>query len=79
MMIAMNLKIDQLTEKLLVLAISMDVGGLISTKPRTGSASGMNHTPTKFSKLNFPTFEGENLVGWAFKCKGFFKYNEVLE
>ena len=73
MMIAMNLKIDQLTEKLLVLAISMEVGGLISTKPRTGSASGMNHTPTKFSKLNFPTFEGGKSCGLGVQVQGVFQ------
>ena len=79
MMIAMNLKIDQLTEKSLVLTGSMEVSSLVPTKPRIGSTSSMNHSQPKFSKLYFPTFEGENPTDWVYKCETFFKYNEVLK
>ena len=37
----------------------------------------MNFLQTKFSKLNFPTFEYENPSGWIYKCDRFFKINGI--
>ena len=78
LMTAMNLKIDQLREKSLAPAVSMEASSLIPTKPRIGSAFCMNHTQTKIFKLYFPTFEGDP-TGRVYKCERFFKYNEGLE
>ena len=36
-----------------------------------------NSFQTKFSKLNFPNFEGENPCGWIYKCDRFFKINGI--
>ena len=50
--------------------------GVIPTKPRTGSM----HRQTKFSKLNFPTPERENLKVGCISVKGFLiPINKVLE
>ena len=91
----MNLKIDQLVEKSRAagaeksmaagaeksvdVGASTEAGGVIPAKPRTGFAPGTMHTETKFSRLNFPTFDGENSIGLVYKCERFFKYNEVQE
>ena len=79
MVTALNLKFDQSIEKSKTIMAPTEVGGLIPTKPRTGFASGTLHANTRYSKLNFPTFEGENMKGWVYKCERFFKYNEVPE
>ena len=80
-MTTMNLKIDQLVEKsmtigveqsmaaeakkLVVARASTEVGGVIPAKPRRGFSLGTMHTLTKFFKLIFPIFDGENPIGWV--------------
>ena len=79
MVTSLNLKFNQSAEKSKAIVAPTEVSGLIPTKPRKGFASGTLHAHTRYSKLNFPIFEGENPVGWVYKCKRFFKYNEVPE
>ena len=79
MVTVLNLKFGQSVEKSKAILAPTEVGGLIPTKLRTGFASGTLHAHTRYSKLNFPKFEGENQEGWVYKCERFFKYNEVLE
>ena len=77
MVTSLKLKFNQSAEKSKAIEVPTKVGGLIPTKPRTGFVPGTLHAHTKYSKLNFPTFEGENPKGWVYKCKRFFKYNEL--
>lgn len=57
----------------------LEVRSSISTRPKTRVNSGMYNSQTRFSKLNIPTFEGENPSRWVYKCERFFKYNRVEE
>ena len=66
MVTVVNLKFDQSAEKSKAIVAPTEVGGLIPTKPRTGFAPGTLHAHTRYSKLNFPTFEGENPKGWVY-------------
>ena len=34
---------------------------------------------TRFSKLNFPKFEGKNPRGWIYKCDKFFTINGIRD
>ena len=77
MVTTLNLKFNQSAEKSKAIEVPTEVGGLIPTKPRTRFVPGTLHAQTKYSKLNFPTFEGENPKGLVYKCERFFKYNEV--
>ncbi|KAH9699109.1 hypothetical protein KPL71_024219 [Citrus sinensis] len=79
MMAAISLKLDQMMGTSGASGTRSEGGSSISTKPRTGSNSGMYNSQMRFSKLNFPTFEGENPSGWVYKCERFFKYNGVEE
>ena len=77
MVTTLKLKFDQSAEKSKAIVVPTEVSGLIPTKLRAGFAPSMLHVHTRYSKLNFPTFEGENPEGWVYKCERFFKYNEV--
>ncbi|KAK9232674.1 hypothetical protein WN943_022922 [Citrus x changshan-huyou] len=79
MMVAISLKLDQMMGTSGVSGASSEGGSGIPTKPRTGSNSGMYNSQMRFSKLNFPTFKGENPSCWVYKCERFFKYNGVEE
>ncbi|KAH9692146.1 hypothetical protein KPL70_016314 [Citrus sinensis] len=79
MMAAISLKLDQMMGTSGASGTRSEGGSSIPTKPRTGSNPGMYNLQMRFSKLNFPTFEGENPSGWVYKCERFFKYNGVEE
>ena len=55
----------------MVVGVRMEVGGVITTKPRTGFAPDTMHTQTRFSTLKFSTFARENTIGWGRSVKGF--------
>ena len=50
-----------------------------SAKTKIVLNSGTYNSQLRFSKLNFPTFKGENPSGWVYKCERFFKYNRQEE
>ena len=74
---AMSLKYEQLTVKF-AKPIEFSEGARATRQPY-GQQISMNKFQTKFSRLNFPTFNGENPSGWVYKCERFFKYNGVEE
>ena len=47
----------------MVVGVRMEVGGVITTKPRIGFAPDTIHTQTRFSTLKFSTFARENKIG----------------
>ena len=55
----------------MVVGVRMEVGGVITTKPRTGFVPDTMHTQTRFSTLKFSTFVRENKIGWGRSVKGF--------
>ncbi|KAK9211752.1 hypothetical protein WN943_001129 [Citrus x changshan-huyou] len=79
MMAEISLKLDQMMGTSGASGTRSEGGSSIPIKPRTGSNPGMYNSQMRFSKLNFPTFEGENPSGWVYKCERFFKYNGVEE
>ena len=79
MMAAISLKLDQMMGTSGASGTRSEGGSSIPIKPRTGSNPGMYNSQMRFSKLNFPTFEGENPSGWVYKCERFFKYNGLEE
>lgn len=73
----MNLKYKQLVAKFAKLGELSE--GARATRQPHGQQTGMNQFQKKFSRLNFPIFNGENPSGWDYKCERFFKYNGVEE
>ncbi|KAH9733790.1 hypothetical protein KPL71_017135 [Citrus sinensis] len=77
MMAAISLKLDQSTT---TKTGNSNNGGSTSTnRGSNNNHIGKNSVQTRFSKLNFPKFEGENPNGWIYKCDRFFNINGIVE
>ena len=71
MVAATNLKFEHMTSR-----IEESCNGNNASINRSGTNYHSYCTSsfqTKFSKLNFPNFEGENYSGWIYKCDRFLK------
>ncbi|KAF3618461.1 hypothetical protein FXO38_33407 [Capsicum annuum] len=43
-------------------------------------APGISHNPgTRYSRVEFPRFGGEDLRGWVYHCEQFFEYDGTIE
>ena len=77
MVITINLKFEHMTLRI------EELGNGDSTSINRSVTSyylhGTNSFQTKFSKLNFPNFEGGNPSGWIYKCDIFFKINGIRD
>ncbi|KAL9440941.1 hypothetical protein AB3S75_019589 [Citrus x aurantiifolia] len=74
---AQDLKLDQsITTK----TRDSNNGGSTSTnRGLNNNHTGRNSVQTRFSKLNFPKFEGENPIGRIYKCDRFFNINGIVQ
>ncbi|KAL9426701.1 hypothetical protein AB3S75_033478 [Citrus x aurantiifolia] len=54
-------------------------GSTLTNRGSNNNHIGKNSIQTRFSKLNFPKFEGENPSGWIYTCDRFFNINEIVE
>lgn len=78
MMTAMNMKLEQFTTKA---ESSESRHGGHSSRLHHGASflsGGGNPIQAKFSKLYFPTFDGDNPTGWIYKCGRFFYANGIV-
>lgn len=44
-----------------------------------GGFQGGNHNFSRFSKVEFPKFAGEDVLGWIYKCENFFDIDATTE
>ncbi|KAG8376563.1 hypothetical protein BUALT_Bualt09G0076400 [Buddleja alternifolia] len=58
-------------------AAMMDNEGHSPAARGMGTSSQGYHLPTKRSKVEFPSFNGEDLCGWLFRAKQFFEVDET--
>ncbi|KAG8386544.1 hypothetical protein BUALT_Bualt03G0159400 [Buddleja alternifolia] len=56
---------------------TMDNDGQFPTGRGLGTSSQGYHLPTKRSKVEFPSFNGEDLRGWLFRAEQFFEVDET--
>ncbi|KAK8947110.1 hypothetical protein KSP39_PZI006748 [Platanthera zijinensis] len=54
-------------------------GGRSPESRSTGSASATSHFATRFPRLDFPRFSGEDLMPWIYKCDQFFEIDGTPE
>ncbi|KAA8550255.1 hypothetical protein F0562_001939 [Nyssa sinensis] len=70
---ALNLKYEQIAEKV----SSSSSGSLII--PTREPTNNQNQWQTRFAKLDFPKFFGEDPKAWVYKCEKFFEFNTIDE
>lgn len=47
-----------------------------NTHPGPGSQTAHSFQP-RFSKIDFPKFQGDDPSGWVYKCERFFEFNQI--
>ncbi|KAA8519441.1 hypothetical protein F0562_013684 [Nyssa sinensis] len=70
---ALNLKYEQIAEKV---SSSSSGSPIIPTREPTNNP---NQWQTRFAKLDFPKFFGEDPEAWVYKCEKFFEFNAIDE
>ena len=75
MVIAINMKFEHMTSR--IKELGNGINALINRSEIDYHSHDTNSFQSRFSKLNFPKFEGENPSGWIYKCDKFFKINRV--
>lgn len=75
LIVAMSVKYDQVAK---TLPQTADNAEHSNTHPGHGSHSVHSMQP-RFSKIDFPRFQGEDPSGWVYKCERFFEFNQIEE
>ncbi|KAA8550859.1 hypothetical protein F0562_002543 [Nyssa sinensis] len=74
LVLALNLKYEQILKK--VSSFSSSVSPIIPTREPTNN---QNQWQTRFAKLDFSKFFGEDLEDWVYKCEKFFEFSTIDE
>ena len=79
MLSAITLKYDQIAAHVYGRHPQETPNGEVDDRIRTGSSQSQwtNGFGTRYAKIDFPRFFGEDPIGWIYKCERFFEYNSI--
>ncbi|KAF8392867.1 hypothetical protein HHK36_021106 [Tetracentron sinense] len=75
-MAGMSLKYDQIVSQLVESEMNH---GDCSQTGRQRQPVGRDQIQTRYTRVDFPRFNGDNPRGWVYRCDRFFSYNNVAE